>query len=109
MFPPPSIPTKSKPIGTLYGIHQFWEIFKNSFSFFLIVFPESDISWKEDFRFIGPWEVQQKVHPIARESCAETPRAPQLGAINSLVPLSPLNVEIHSYCSIEQAAVVTVQ
>lgn len=91
------------------GFTNFGKLFKSSFSSFLIVSPESDIFWKEDCRFIDPWEVQQKINPAAQENCVETPQAPLLGAVNSFFPPSPLTLGLNFFCSAEQAAVVLVQ
>ena len=60
---------------------DFGKLFKNSFSSFLIVSPESDNSWKEDYRFIDAWGLQQKISPIVQESWTEASHAPLLGAV----------------------------
>lgn len=59
--------------------------------------PESAISWKEDCRFPDTWGAQQKINLVAQESCAETPRAPLLGAVNSLLPPNPLSLGTNSF------------
>ena len=98
---------------------DFGKLFKNSFSSFLIMSPESDNSWKEDYRFIDSWGLQQKISPVVQESWTEAPRAPLLGAVSSappppsLVPppmplaprpRGPLSLGINSCFSVEQAA-----
>lgn len=61
------------------------KLFKNTFSAFLIVSPESNNSWKENCSFIDTWEVQQRINPVAQESCMETLQLPywELSALSS--------------------------
>lgn len=106
MFPPTSLqPSKNESQwGPYMAFASFGKLFKNSFSSFLIISPESDNSWKEDCRCIDMWRLQQKINPVALESCKESPRAPLLGALNSLLPLDPLSPGINSRFSTAQAA-----
>lgn len=88
VFPPPSSLAKNQSQwGPYMAFTNSGKLLKNTFSSFLIVSPESNNSWKENCRFIDTWEVQQKINPVARESCMETPWLPALSSLPVLPAL----------------------
>lgn len=103
--PLPSSPAKMKANGGLIWHSPALENFSKIVSVPFLLSPRSlIIPGRRTVDALICGDSSRKINPVALESCKESPRAPLLGALNSLLPLDPLSPGINSRFSTAQAA-----